>query len=49
MNMCYVVVLLNRTFYVQYYPQAKDLQLECYAIYIPVCMNDSLHVADKFL
>ena len=42
--LCYAAVLLNFT----YYAQEQELLSDYYAIYIQVCMNNSLHVVDNF-
>ena len=42
--LCNAAVLLNFT----YYAQEQELLSDYYAIYIQVCMNNSLHVVDNF-
>ena len=44
--LCYAAVLLKFTCYAQYYAQALESLSDYCAIYIQVCMNSSLHVAD---
>ena len=44
---CYAAVLLIFTYYAQYYAQEQELWSDYYAIYIQVCMSNSLNVTDN--
>ena len=39
---------LKITYYAQYYAQEQELLSDYYAIYIQICMKNTLHVANNF-
>ena len=48
-SLCYAAVLLEFTYYAQYYAQEQKLLSDYYAIHIQFCMYNLLHVADNFI
>ena len=45
--LCYVAVLLEFTYYAQYYVQEEELLSDYYAIYMQFYMNNLLHVYSR--